>query len=256
MSDGRDERRADLERVAGWFRRESPEITGLDLGRIRQRAMVQASRSPSQSRGPASLAGLSQSLKGTFMRHGPRPLFTFFLLLGLVGVTAVSALGAAGQLPGQGPGLDAAATQYEDDDGGGGGGGGNGREDEEEPEPSGASFDPQSRTFNGQFVPFPGPTGAGPPAGATTPAPSLGRGSDHLQDCGIFNQNFVGNNVKLLNCAVATQVALGNRDLTPDAACAQVGFVNDEPPDGFKRNDFAACVRAVELARAAADKVL
>lgn len=188
------------------------------------------------------------------MRHGPRPLFTIFLLLGLVGVASVSALGVAGQLPGQGPGLDAAATQYDDDDGGGGGG--DGREDEEEPEPGGASFDPQSRVFNGQFVPFPGPTGAGPPAGVTVPAPLLGRGSSSLHDCGIFNQNFVGNNVKLLNCGVATEVALGNRDLTPDAACAQVGFVNDEPPDGFKRNDFAACVRAVELARAAAEKVL
>lgn len=112
------------------------------------------------------------------------------------------------------------------------------------------------RTFNGQFVPFPGSTGAGPPAGVTVPAPSLGRGTSSLQDCGIFNQNFVGNNVKLLNCAVATQVALGTRGLTPDAACSQVGFLNDESPEGFKRNDFAACVRAVELARAGADKVL
>jgi len=54
----------------------------------------------------------------------------------------------------------------------------------------------------------------------------------------------------------STQVALGNRGLTPDAACSQVGLMNDAPPEGFKRNDFAACVRAVEPARAAADKVL
>ena len=193
------------------------------------------------------------------MTQRPRPLFTLFLLLGLVGVASVSALGMAGQLPGQGPALDAAATQYDNDDGGsdnGGGGSDSDRDDEEQAEPGGASFDPQSRTFNGQFVPFPGSTGAGPPAGVTVPAPSLGRGTSSLQDCGIFNQNFVGNNVKLLNCAVATQVALGTRGLTPDAACSQVGFLNDESPEGFKRNDFAACVRAVELARAGADKVL
>ena len=186
------------------------------------------------------------------MTQRPRPLFTLFLLLGLVGVASVSALGMAGQLPGQGPPLDAAATQYDND----GGGSDNDREDEEQAEPGGASVDPQSRTFNGQFVPLPGSTGAEPPAGVTIAAPSLGRGTSSLQDCGIFNQNFVGNNVKLLNCAVATRVALGNRGLTPEAACSQVGFINDEAPAGFKRNDFAACVRAVELARAGADKVL
>jgi hypothetical protein len=31
--------------------------------------------------------------------------------------------------------------------------------------------------------------------------------------------------------------------------------MNDELPEGFKRTDFAACIRAVELGRAAADKV-
>ena len=73
------------------------------------------------------------------------------------------------------------------------------------------------RTFNGQFVPLPGSTGAEPPAGVTIAAPSLGRRTSSLQDCGIFNPNFVGNNVKLLNCAVATQVALASPP-TPPAA--------------------------------------
>lgn len=237
----------ELEPIVEELRAAVPERSALELDRLKTRVLAQASRAPSAH---------ELRPKGIFMKR--RNLLTPLLMAGLLMSTiAFAAILSGLPAPLERMG-DAALAQYGGSSDGSsnnnnGGGGSDGGEDESQA--NDGVFDPESRIYNGVFVPPPGPTGAGPSVAGDIVTPPLGRGTAQLHDCGLFEQNFEGNSVKLLNCVVATDIALRNRELTPAAACAQVGFMNDELPEGFKRNDFAACIRAVELGRAAADKV-
>ncbi len=158
----------------------------------------------------------------------PRPFMTLFLALGLVGVVSISTLFASGQLPGVG-GFDAAQTQYEDDDD-------DGKKDKKDKKNKKNKKDKDDDDDGDQAA-------VPPPGGGV-----LGTRSD----CGVFRQNFGGNSTKQGACTVATQRVLTGTE-TPQQACAAF---SKRRPRGFRRSDYGACLRSIQLSQTAVQRVL
>lgn len=269
MNDGRHDRLPeDLEPVADWIRAEQTEISGLDLDRIKRRAMAQAAQGRTETTRRPALAGLPSLWKGAYMGLRPRPFLTLLLLIGLLGVLPITALAAVGaDIPDEIPvigqidgeesgsesksedtnaqdeevGRDAAQTQYggDDDDGdnddGGNPGGGNGKSDDDDGGNGKSDKDDDDGDDEG-----PPPAVAGPPL---------------RNDCPVFRRNF-STPAAQGQCATATQQALGGQ-ITPAQACAQFSDrprrVRRRGGRGFVRirSDRAACLRAIQLSQTA-----
>jgi len=270
MNDGRHDRLPDdLEPVAAWIRAEQPEISGLDLDRIKRRAMAQATQGPTETtRLPAWLAGVPSLWKGAHMGLRPRPLLTLLLLGAIIGVLPITALAATGNIPegltdavGIGsedesedgdseddPQRDAAETQYggDDDEGDGGDGGGNpgGGNGKGKGNPGGGNG--KDRDDDDE--------GGGPPPGIL-PEPTPDQAMQlALAECRIFQQNFGSD---FGQCVATSASGLRDDPATPQnertspplAICQAAGFSRPRAR-GHRRGDLGACELALTRTRA------